>query len=227
VPLLSLAFGGPPSRFGDSLNSQQVWEPVAMVSAEAGAPETPGPSPNPRIDSEGHYFIGADLSYLVIGTYLFLLLLVVLILPTSSIVLYSWLPWLIAALVVFFLVRYLSTCYWIDADRLTAFRILGGRHLSLKEVRRIQFASLRDLSPTGFFGSWGYRGRMWSPVIGKFDSVYTASAGILIVAGDFPLFISPRHPQDFARELSRRVRSYRGPLEVDDGAPDAGLPAVE
>ncbi len=197
-----------------------------MANAPDGAPEGPGPGPNPRIDSSGSYFVGADLSYLVIGTYLFLLLLVVLILPTSAIVLYSWLPWVIAALVVFFLARYLSTCYWIDADRLTAFRILGGRHVSLDHVERIQFASLRDLSPTGFFGSWGYRGRMWSPVVGKFDSVYTSSSGLLIVAGDVPLFISPRHPQEFARELSRRVRSYRGPLEVDDGAPDGSLPAV-
>lgn len=171
--------------------------------------------------------MGADLSYLVIGAYVFLLLLVVLIVPSSPIITYSWLVWVIAALVLFFLARYLSTCYWIDADRLTAFRILGRRNVQLEEIRRIQFASLRDLSPTGFFGAWGYRGRMWSPVIGKFDSIHTSSAGIMIVAGEVPLFISPRHPKQFARELSRRVRSYRGRLEVDDGVPDADLPAIE
>jgi len=197
----------------------------------AGSPDEGGAdlsaSVGPRVDPSGGYFSGADLSYLVIGAYLFLLLLVAIILPNSPVIIYSWLPWLIAALVVFFLVRYLSTCYWIDADRLTAFRLIGGRHVQLEMVRRIQFASLRDLSPTGFFGSWGYRGRMWSPVIGKFDTIHTSSSGILIFAGDVPLFISPRHPQDFARELSRRVRSYRGPLEYDDGSPDPGPAPVD
>lgn len=190
-----------------------------MPSSSDAVPSGSTVGQNPRIDASGSYFVGADISYLVIGTYLFLLLLVALILPSSPIVAYSWLPWFVGILVVLFLVRYLSTCYWIDADRLTAFRLLGGRRVQLEHVRRIQFASLRDLSPTGFFGSWGWRGRMWSPQVGKFDSCYTNSRGILISAGEIPLFISPRHPAEFARELSRRVRSYRGPLEVDDGAP--------
>src|SRR5487761_124616 len=188
--------------------------PGEPVEADAG---TLGPHGAGAPNGPKEFFMGADLSYLVIGAYVFLLLLVVLIVPSSPIITYSWLVWVIAALVLFFLARYLSTCYWIDADRLTAFRILGRRTVQLEEIGGIQFGSLRDLSPTGFFGAWGYRGRMWSPVIGKFDSIHTSSAGIMIVAGEVPLFISPRHPKQFARELSRRVRSYRGRLEVDDG----------
>ncbi|MGI0068556.1 MAG: hypothetical protein ACREB9_09185, partial [Thermoplasmata archaeon] len=59
----------------------------------------------------------------------------------------------------------------------------------------------------------------WSPVIGSFDSVQTSTRGIMVYAGPTPLYITPKHPDEFVRELSRRVRSYRGPLEVDHGAP--------
>lgn len=197
---------------------------AASGGVAAGERSTPR---NPRIDPTGRYFVGSDLSYAVIGTYIVLLILILLFLPASGLLLYSWLTWLIAAIVVVFLVRYLSTCYWIDADRFTAYRLVGGRHVKLEDIRRIQFASLRDLSPTGFFGSWGYRGRMWSPIIGKFDSVYTSSSGLLIYAGVYPVFISPRHPKEFAQELSRRVRSYRGPLEYDDGSPMRAPPPVD
>ena len=196
-----------------------------------GAPEVAAPTTTNTVSERsgppGAYFVAAERSYLIIGTYVFLLVVVLLILPTSPVVIYSWLPWFIAAVIAFFLARYLSTAYWIDEGRLSAFRILGGRHLRLEEIRRIQFASLRDLSPTGFFGSWGYRGRMWSPVIGKFDTVHTSSLGVLLSAGEVPLFISPKNPQDFARELSRRVRSYRGGLEVDDGAPESTPPPID
>lgn len=87
----------------------------------------------------------------------------------------------------------------------------------MKNVRRIEFASLRDLSATGFWGSWGWRGRMWSPRVGSLDSIYTETKGLLITGGDVPLFISPRHPDEFAQELSRRVRSLGGRLISDDG----------
>ena len=61
---------------------------------------------------------------------------------------------------------------------------------------------------------------MWSPSIGKFDAVYTDPAkGILVSEGDVPLYISPVNLPEFARELSRRVRSYTGRLAVDVGDP--------
>jgi hypothetical protein len=124
---------------------------------------------------------------------------------------------------VFFLVRYLSTSYSIDDVYLRAWRIAGGRRIHLADVRKIEVIRLRDLSPTGFFGSWGWRGRMWSPLIGHFDAIYSDPTGLLLTADGVPLFISPRHAGEFARELSRRVRSYTGPLAVDAGAPVPGF----
>lgn len=127
-------------------------------------------------------------------------------------------PWFLGLLVLVFLARYLSTYYVIDAEYLSARRILGGQRVRLKNIRRIEYASLRDLSATGFWGSWGWRGRMWSPRIGRFDSIYTETKGLLVTAGDIPLFISPRNSDEFAQELSRRVRSLGGRLMSDDGA---------
>ncbi len=126
------------------------------------------------------------------------------------------------ALLVFFLARYLSTYYVLDDEHLRAWRLLGGRRIALEEVRRIDYARLRDLAPTGGWfgvGSWGWRGRMWSAAIGEFDAISTdAALGLLVTAGDVPLYISPNRPEAFARELSRRVRSYTGPLDHDVGA---------
>jgi Bacterial PH domain len=141
---------------------------------------------------------------------------------------YWWGPWVLTALVVLMLVRYLSTSYRIDEEYLRAWRILGGRRVRLAEVRRIEYASLRDLSPGGFFAGWGWRGRMWSPRIGRFDSVHTeARSGILVTPEDEPLYISPREPEAFARELSRRVRSHVGRLTVDVGDPLGPAPDPE
>jgi hypothetical protein len=131
----------------------------------------------------------------------------------------AWVVVLLELLLAFFLVRYLSTVYTLDDEYLRAWRLFGGGRIELATVRRIQFTSLRELAPTGFLGSWGWRGRMWSPVIGSFDSIHTEPSGVLVTGGDHPLFVSPRNPAAFARELSRRVRSYTGPLEVDAGAP--------
>jgi hypothetical protein len=156
----------------------------------------------------------------VVGAYLFLLVLVLLVLPGNSSLSFTWVPYAIVAFLLGALARYLSTTYRIDDRDLRAWRILGGRRVRLEEVRRIEYASLRELSPTGLFGAWGWRGRMWSPMIGRFDSVHTEAAlGLLVTAGDVPLYISPRDPQRFARELSRRVRSYTGRLSVDVGDP--------
>lgn len=128
-------------------------------------------------------------------------------------------PWLIpflAFVILLLLVRYLSTSYTIDGQYLRAWRILGGQRALLKNVRRIEYASLRDLSATGFWGAWGWRGRMWSPRIGRFDAIYTDTAGLLVTAGDVPMFISPVDLQGFAQELSRRVRSLGGRLMNDE-----------
>lgn len=153
------------------------------------------------------------------GTYVFL---AVLLLATARASLVSSFPYVsdvLAGLLVVFLARYLSTRYWLDTDHLTAWRLFGSRRVPFERIRRIEFGNLRDLAPVGFFGSWGWRGRMWSPLLGKFDSVYTVSNGLVVSGGEVPLFISPKDAEGFARELSRRVRSVVGPLDVDVGAP--------
>lgn len=179
---------------------------------------------DPRLLQRGHYGSWAAYSYGVIVTYVVLLILGYLTVPGSLISNGWWVPYVLYALILFFLLRYLSTHYSIDADQLHASRILGSRHIDLHEVRKIQFVNLSDLSPGGFFGSWGWRGRMWTPSVGHIDAIYTTPKGILITADTVPLFVSPRNTTDFARELSRRVRSYRAPLAVDDGAPSQVSP---
>ncbi len=156
---------------------------------------------------------------MTVGVYLVLLLVLYLIVVPSSFDQRPELIYLLMLVVVFFLFRYATTNYSIDDSYLHARRVLGPRTVPLSEVRKIEFMALRDLSPTGFFGSWGYRGRMWSPVIGWFEAVYTDPVGLLVTGGPHPLFISPKDRVAFARELSRRVRSYSGPLSVDDGSP--------
>jgi hypothetical protein len=156
-------------------------------------------------------------SYLIVGTYVVLGGVVLLVVHDPSG--YVWVEPFLIAVVLLLLARYLSTSYRIDEANLRAWRILGGRRVMLEEIRAIEFASMRDLSPIGFFGSWGWRGRMWSPRLGTFDAIFTDTTGLLVTAGEVPLFISPADPDAFAVELSRRVRSHVGPLKVDVGDP--------
>ncbi len=121
-----------------------------------------------------------------------------------------WVPPFLGAVILLFLARYLTTLYTIDGTYVRAWRILGGQKVRLKDIRKIEFGSLRELSATGFFAAWGWRGRMWSPRVGKFDSIHTDSYGLLITGGTVPLFISPNDADAFAEELSRRVRSVGG-----------------
>jgi hypothetical protein len=174
-------------------------------------------------DAQGVYRDRGRLSYAVIGVYLFLILVCLFILPNSGLAL-----WALAAILVlfaFFLARYISTTYSINDTHLRAWRIAGSRRVRLDSVRRIEFASMRELSPTGFIGSWGWRGRMWSPAVGAFDAVYTDPAKGLMVTGEgVPVYITPTDLDEFARELSRRVRSYTGRLPVDVGDPSPAPP---
>ncbi len=176
------------------------------------------------MDSRGVYRKRGKLSYSVVGVYVFLILLLFLVLPNAGLRV-GWAFEAILVVFIFFLIRYLSTFYTIDDTHLRAWRIFGSRRIRLEEVREIDYSSMRDLGPTGFIGSWGWRGRMWSPVIGHFDAIYTDPArGILVTADGVPLYISPVDTQEFARELSRRVRSYTGRLAVDVGDPQGSPP---
>ncbi|HTW76994.1 MAG TPA: hypothetical protein VMG14_04425 [Thermoplasmata archaeon] len=180
---------------------------------------TPAPPVSGRIDGHGHYHVRAEVSYVTVGVYAFMILLLFLVLEYGAALSYPWGIEAVILITAFFLARYLSTHYVIDDTYLRASRIAGGSRIRLEDVRKIEFVRLRDLSPTGIFGSWGWRGRMWSPRIGAFDAVYADPNGVLVTGGAAPLFVSPRDPEDFARELSRRVRSYTGPLAVDAGNP--------
>ena len=150
-----------------------------------------------------------------------LILIVLLLLPSSADLLTIYAPWILGALLTIFLLRYVSTTYSLNDTHLSAWRIFGGRRVPLAEIRKIQYSSMRDLGPTGgIFGSWGWRGRMWSPQIGRFDAIYTdASKGLLVTVGEVPMYITPVDLTEFARELSRRVRSYSGRLVADVGDP--------
>jgi len=155
-----------------------------------------------------------------VAIYVIFLVVIYFLVRTEPLSTGAWLPWLLTFVVVLFLARYFSTMYTIDDTHLRAWRILGGQRMALSDIRKIEYSQLRDLSPTGFFGAWGWRGRMWSPTVGRFDSIHTEARGLLVSGADYPLFISPRDPVAFARELSRRVRSYSGRLAVDVGDPD-------
>ncbi len=179
------------------------------------------------LDHEGRFRAHGQISYGVVGVYVFLLIVILLLFRAGTSPSFWWVPWFLGILVVAMLARYLSTSYRIDDVELQAWRIFGGRRVQLSEVRRIEYSALRDLAPGGtFFGGWGWRGRMWSPLIGWFDAIHTdAARGLLVTAGNEPVYISPTRPEEFARELSRRVRSYTGRLAVDVGDP-LGSPAA-
>ena len=177
----------------------------------------------PPLDEKGRYHAHGSISGVTLGVYVVVILLLYFVVLRSSIATNAYAVYFIIGATVFLLLRYLSTNYTIDDTFLYARRLFGSRRVPLRDVRKIEFYKLRDLSPTGFFGSWGYRGRMWSPYIGKFDGIYTDPAGILVSETGVPLFISPSQPERFARELSRRARSYAGPLAVDHGHPTFGV----
>ncbi len=162
----------------------------------------------PRIDAEGRYRSHGRLSLVIVIVYVVLVLLVLAVVPSSGLAHYTWAPYLVVGILAFLLLRYLSTSYLLDSDSLRARRLLGARQIPLESIYRIDRATLRDLSPVGFTGSWGYRGRMWSPFLGPFDAVYTDVHGLLIYGAGVPIFISPVATDDFVRELSRRSRSH-------------------
>jgi Bacterial PH domain len=165
----------------------------------------------------------------VVGAYVVLLILIAVLVVPRSAGGYVWVGYFLVAVTALFLVRYFSTRYTLDDTYFVAWRVLGSRRILLEDVRAIEYASLRDLTSTGGtfgMGSWGWRGRMHSVTIGEFDSIYTdAAQGLLVTAGGFPIYISPHDREAFARELSRRVRSYTGPLEHDVGNPGARVEA--
>jgi hypothetical protein len=124
-------------------------------------------------------------------------------------------PGLIVVLLLY-LARYTSTRYRMDDRTLLARRLFGSRRMRLDRIRKVQRANLRDLGAVGFIGTWGWRGRVWSPVVGVIDTVHTGSDGLLVTGSGVPVFISPPSPDEFQAELSRRVRSANGGVALDE-----------
>lgn len=152
----------------------------------------------------------------MIGFYLVLILIMVIVwLRATGYDLSIYLVVGLILILIVYLVRYLSTRYRIDDRSLGALRLFGSRHIPLEEITRIQRANLRALGPVGMLGTWGWRGRVWSPFIGGFDTIHTGSEGLLIRATGVPVFITPKDPEEFQRELSRRARSTGPDREID------------
>jgi hypothetical protein len=133
-----------------------------------------------------------------------------------------WAGLAVVTLLLVYLVRELSVFYVIDRRYLRAMRLFGWRKVRLSSIRKVELVSLRDLSPTGFSGLWGWRSRVWSPQIGRFDAIQTYHVGMLVHGQGVPLFISPHDRDEFMRTLVGRVRrtnpSVESPLDAAEGA---------
>jgi len=162
------------------------------------APQSPR---SPRDGVNPVYRMPTARNYVVVGFYLVLLVALYFL---KGLVGLDIALFLIAVLLVY-LARELSIRYVLTDDDLTAWRIFGWRRIPLATVRKVERASLRELSPVSFFGAWGWRSRMWSPVIGRFDNISGYHAGLLVYGQGVPLFVSPADPEGFARELVSRT----------------------
>jgi hypothetical protein len=196
-----------------------------MTASGAAPVASAHPSGTARIDREGRWISHAPLSIGVIGVYIFLMLVLFFLGRATEPTLIPDPIFVAVAALAIFLARYASTTYTMDADQFLAGRLFGSRSVPLADVRRIELANLRDLGPVSFWGGWGWRGRTWSAIVGTFDSVHTVSPGVLVFQGPVPLFVSPKDPVEFATELSRRVRSYNGSVEIGPGIPGSNAPA--
>ena len=174
-------------------------------------------------DARGRVRVGAPVSAAVVILYLALVVLIVYATSRTRFTSNPLVPEFLVAVIFLFLGRYASTYYVLDDRALHARRLFGSRTVSLEEVRKIELANLRDLGPVSFFGGWGWRGRMWSPFIQTFDAIHTVSPGVLVTAGDVPLFVSPKDPGRFAEELSRRVRSYHPEVRLGPFSPASAV----
>jgi hypothetical protein len=153
--------------------------------------------------------------------YAFLILIMVWVyLRGSADIVSSYLVPFILLLLIVYYIRYMSTHYRIDGRSFYASRLFGSRKLALRNIRKVQRANLRELGGIGMLGTWGWRGRVWSPILGPYDTVHTTSEGLLVTGLKVPVFISPRDPEAFQRELVRRVRAESGDEPPDTGPLD-------
>jgi hypothetical protein len=144
----------------------------------------------------------SSVSGAVVGTYLFIILIFVLLWKAWGLLNEYASAFLILVLLVY-LARILSLTYKIRDDTLKASRLFGSRTVPLDSIRRVEAGSLRELAPVSWTGGWGWRSRMWSPVIGYFDNLSTVHQGLVIYGDGVPLFISPVDRDVFLKELDK------------------------
>jgi hypothetical protein len=149
------------------------------------------------------YHQGAVTPWATVGAYVLLTIVVAVLTLDRSIPEYAGL--FLGGLLVLYLGRLLSLSYSIRDGVLRAQRLFGTRHAELKDIRKVEPRSLRDISPVSFVGGWGWRSRMWSPVIGNFDNLSSIHRGLMIYAGEVPFFISPRDPDAFLDVLQKET----------------------
>jgi Ca2+/Na+ antiporter len=152
--------------------------------------------------SESEYTQRATISWAVVGTYLFLMLMLYLLTLWVHLSVYAAIG--LIAILVLYLVRFLTMSYTIGEETLRATRIFGSRVVPLDTVRKVDLSSLRDLAPVGWSGTWGWRSRMWSPVIGHFDNISSVHLGLTVYGDGVPFFISPKDREAFLSELDKR-----------------------
>jgi|GEM_PF-2163928 hypothetical protein len=174
-----------------------------------------------RVPPDAPYSMVADRSWLTVGAYVVLALLVGLLTLRIG----PYVAGFLVAVLLLYLGRYLSVVYTFDRERLLAWRIFGWRSVPLRSIRRVQPMSLRDIAPVGMFGTWGWRSRLWSPLIGRFDAVSTTHRGLLVTGEGVPLFISPRDPEEFGRRLSHRVEEEAPGLDSPWASNVTGRPS--
>lgn len=147
----------------------------------------------------------SDIPWATVGAYIFLVILMVILFETKNIPENVGL-FLVAVLVVY-LARMVSLHYTLEDGKLKVLRLFGSRRVPISEVHKVEPSSLRDLSPVSFMGGWGWRSRMWSPVVGRFDNLSTVHKGLMIYATEPPFFISPKDPDKFLAQLQKETGS--------------------
>lgn len=144
----------------------------------------------------------AEVSWLVVGTYAFLMGLILLLWVVRDLIEFEAV--LLVGVLGIYLARILSVHYVISGEHLTASRLFGSRRVELTSIRKANPTSLRELSPVSWTGGWGWRSRMWTPVIGAFDNLSTVHNGLMVYGDGVPFLISPLDREAFLTHLDER-----------------------
>lgn len=149
-----------------------------------------------------NYSQRAAISWVLVGTYGFMILVVLLLWWGRELNDYG--AGVLLLLLGIYLARFLSIRYVVTAHHLAAKRLFGSRRVELKSIRRVDQISLREISPVSWTGGWGWRSRMWSPIMGAFDNLSTVYQGLMVHGEGVPFLISPTDREAFLKVLEER-----------------------